>query len=215
MNKIIIFIFVYIFFAQDSFAQRDTTVVERDPGVLMGFTNFGGIENIRFGLQNGKSLEWTNWKVNLSGVSAPFTNFGTALFTTELTEGKDYLVRNVSIPNWTQRYFSMIFLGAGPDVPRCVLLDASQNIFNSKNADFDDFVTYVAGPKTSWRTLTYSAHITSSILDLVLDWDRIYQHWEIPKYWPFSKVTLFSYSQLKVHPFWGNNTIGFNATIKW
>ena len=151
MNKTIFSIFICLFVIQHCFAQRDTTV-ERDPGVVIGLTNIvyiaptflillavhesghctfaylGGAENIRFGLNGGGGgLGWANWNGNPSGVWAPLADLGGVLFTRGLAEGTDCLVRNTNMPNWAQRFFSMMFLESRLDFPRYVLLDATRS----------------------------------------------------------------------------------------
>jgi hypothetical protein len=239
MHRIAFCIFAWLVSVQNSFAQQDTTLAERSSDVVIGLTNvayiapsflillpihelghctfayLGGAEDVRFGLHRGHSFGWADWKGNLPGVWDPLTQLGGVLFTRGLAEGTDCLIRNTNMPNWAQRFFSMMFLESRLDFPRYVLLDATLNLFNSKGSDFDQFVTDVAGRKTGWRTLTYSVLIAACAFDLIWDWDRIVRHWNVLAGKPYRDVKSASQSHLRLRPLLSNGTLGLVASFAW
>jgi hypothetical protein len=239
MNRITLSILACLVSVQNCLAQRDTALVEKSPDVVIGLTNIayiapsflillpihelghctfaylGGAEDIRFGLHREHSLGCADWKGNLPGVWDPLAQLGGALFTRGLAEGTDCLIRSSNMPNWAQRFFSMLFLESRLDFPRYVLLDATLNLFNSKGSDFDRLVTDIAARKSGWRTLTYSVLITVSVFDLIWDWDRIVRHWNVLAGNPYSDSGSISRNQLILRPFLSHDAFGLNANLAW
>ncbi len=144
---------------------------------------FGG-HDVRFGLirtaPNGNhQLGWTDWSNDIGHTGKSFTFLSGVLFTRGLAEGSDLVVRDIPLPRWGQRFFSMTFLLGRFDFPRYVVMDALVNTFGRPGSDINFFVKEVAGQNSVSRVLVYGALLGLATVDLVLDWNRISTHWQI------------------------------------
>jgi hypothetical protein len=159
-------------------------------------------------------LGWTDWKEgSLSSFGLGLVDIGGVVFSRGLAEGSDAFVKAVHLPDWGERFFSMTFILSRFDFPRYVLQDALLNLAGRSGSDIDDFVTVVAGTKTGWRVLTYTALLTIGTVDIVLDWDRISMHWN-----SLGGKTIYheeAGSSLQLHPFFFAGTVGVNLQASW
>jgi hypothetical protein len=192
-----------------SYAQEPDTIGSRDPAGIVVLTDAafvvpssllllwvhesghaafalaGGAEDVRIGLyrETGKGetqLGWATWRANsLSSFGTALAHAGGVVFSRGWAEGSHALVKNVSLPGWGQRFFSMMFMMSRFDFPRYVLQDAILNLIEVKGSDIDGLVTEIAGQRTGMRTLTYMVLLGIAAVDLVFDWDRVSLHWSI------------------------------------
>jgi hypothetical protein len=192
-----------------SYAQEPDTIGSRDPAGIVVLTDAafvvpssllllwvhesghaafalaGGAEDVRIGLyrETGKGetqLGWATWRANsLSSFGTALAHAGGVMFSRGWAEGSHALVKNVPLPGWGQRFFSMMFMMSRLDFPRYVLQDAILNLIEVRGSDIDGLVTEIAGRYTGMRTLTYLVLLGIATVDLVFDWDRIRLHWSI------------------------------------
>jgi hypothetical protein len=174
-----------------------------------------GADNVRMGLykksEGQVSIGWYNYKKgSMNKFGTALTNIGGVLFSRGLAECSDLFLKNVSMPNWGQRYFSMMFIISRFDMPRYILQDALLNFFDKEGSDIDNFVTVISGKNTGSRTLIYALLLTVTTFDLVMDWDRITIHWNILDGRQYHPVKSSNITRLRISPYYSKNTIGIN-----
>jgi hypothetical protein len=230
--------------ATNGYGQGDSSGVHRDAAALVVVTDavyvvpsfltmlcvheFGhyllasvfGAEDVRIGLYRKTPTEtqlgWNDWEQgSLSSFGNAVANGGGVVFSRGLAEGSHLFVHSVRLPGWGQRFFSMTFILSRFDFPRYVLQDATLNLFDKRGDDIDKVVTEIAGHKTGWRTVTYSALLALATIDVILDWDRISMHWKALGGTPYDFGNPEEVSQVKVRPFLDGHSAGISMHVMW
>jgi hypothetical protein len=184
------------------------------------FASVFGAEDVRIGLYRKTPTEtqlgWADWKQgSLSPFGSAVANGGGVVFSRGLAEGSHLFVHSVRLPGWGQRFFSMTFILSRFDFPRYVLQDATLNLFDKRGDDIDKVVTEIAGHKTGWRTVTYSAVLALATIDVILDWDRISMHWKALGGTSYDFENAEEVGQVKVRPFLGSSSFGISMQVIW
>jgi hypothetical protein len=178
---------------------------------------FGG-HNVRFGLirtrpDGGHQLGWTDWDNPLSGTGTTFAALGGVVFSRGLAEGTDCLVKNVSMPPWTQRFFSITFLLGRFDFARYVLMDALEDLGGRQGSDMATVARQIGGTDGGSRAIVYVAMAGIAVVDLLLDWDRIAMYWGIVTGTPYHRSQ--DTSRIRVSPVFAGGPAGVRLTLEF
>jgi hypothetical protein len=177
-----------------------------------------GAQNARFGLSRrkpngGRQIGWTEWSNDLGGFGNSCAHLGGVLFSRGLAEGSDCLIHHTSLPPWAQRFFSMTFIFGRFDFARYVLNDALVELSGKQGSDISKLVTQIAGQNAGSRFLTYTALFAIATFDLVFDWNRVVMHWNILEGKWYANKSLYSHTQISIHPYFAYGSIGISARV--
>jgi hypothetical protein len=178
-----------------------------------------GAHNARFGIvrskpEGGHQLGWTDWDNKIGSAGTAFAALGGVVFSRGLAEGSDCLLKNVTLPTWMQRFFSITFILGRFDFSRYVLNDALVSLFGHRGSDIDIFVSEVAGQDGGGNVFLYAALLGIAAVDLILDWDRIALHWGIITGAPYQPTTVAA-AQLRVSPSITARGFGMQLGFTW
>jgi hypothetical protein len=178
---------------------------------------FGG-HNVRFGLvrtkaDGGHQLGWTDWDNSLSGTGTTFAALGGVVFSRGLAEESDCLVKNVSMPPWTQRFFSITFLLGRFDFARYVLMDALEDLGGRQGSDMATVARQIGGVDGGSRAIVYVAMAGIALADLLLDWDRVAVYWGILTGTPYHRRQ--DTSRIQVSPVFAGGPAGVRLTLEF
>jgi hypothetical protein len=239
-----VLIYLSLYPDDQAYAQKDSTGVKKDPrGIVIltdvisflpaGFiviavhelghatmATLGGASNVKIGLfrrklNGGIAIGWTNYRGNLSPFQTELFDAGGVLFSRGLAESTHLLVSKVAMPNWSQRFFSMIFIFSRFDFPRYVLQDALINLIDKKGSDMDLLVTQISGRETGWRTITYTLLLGMATVDLICDWDRISDHWNNLRGKPYPMHKYRSGHTIRIQPIYHQGEYGIGLFASW
>ncbi len=189
----------------------------------IGFHEFGhyavakavGAKNASFGLfrkkpNGGFQLGWTHVYDTLSSFKTSMVDIGGVIFSRGMSEIMNIAVNSKVFPKSINIFFSITYLMERIDFPRYVIQDALLNMGDKKGSDIDDFVTAIAGHRTSKRTITYLSLIALSVVDLVLDWNTISKYWSIITGQPYTESHEVSKVKFRFNAFAGS---AFNLSV--
>lgn len=183
--------------------------------------SLSGAQDVRLGLyrrtpNGGTEIGWADWREDsVSPFGNALAHIGGVLFTRGWVEASDCLVRNVRMPEFTERFLSLTFVLSHFDFPRYVLQDGLVNLFGSSGSDIDGFVTQIAGRKAVWRSVTYAALLAVAAVDLVSDWDRIVRHWGVLGGRPYERLSGHTQPRFMFDPFLTTNGVGLHTVVSW